>query len=122
MIPELVGRMPVITVLDELDEHMLTRILTEPKNSLVKQYKKLFELDGIELNFESEALKAIAKKAIDQKTGARGLRSIVEKILQQSMFDLPSDNEVCGLTVTEDCITEDVKPLAKIGKKKILKK
>ncbi len=122
MIPELVGRMPVITVLDELDEHMLTRILTEPKNSLVKQYKKLFELDGIELNFESEALKAIAKKAIDQKTGARGLRSIVEKILQQPMFDLPSDNEVCGLTVTEDCVTENVKPLAKIGKKKILKK
>jgi len=122
MIPELVGRMPVITVLDELDEHMLTRILTEPKNSLVKQYKKLFDLDGIELNFESEALKAIAKKAIDQKTGARGLRSIVEKILQQSMFDLPSDNEVCGLTVTEDCVTENVKPLAKIGKKKIIKK
>ena len=122
MIPELVGRMPVITVLDELDEHMLTRILTEPKNSLVKQYKKLFELDGIELNFESEALKAIAKKAIDQKTGARGLRSIVEKILQQPMFDLPSDNEVCGLTVTEDCVTENVKPLAKVGKKKILKK
>ncbi|MDE6762730.1 MAG: ATP-dependent Clp protease ATP-binding subunit ClpX [Oscillospiraceae bacterium] len=122
MIPELVGRMPVITVLDELDEGMLTRILTEPKNSLVKQYKKLFELDGIELNIEPEAMKAIARKAIEQKTGARGLRSIVEKILQQSMFDLPSDNDVCGLTVTEECVTEDVKPLAKIGKKKILKK
>ena len=122
MIPELVGRMPVIAVLDELDEQMLTRILTEPKNSLVKQYKKLFELDGIELNIEPEAMKAIARKAIDQKTGARGLRSIVEKILQQSMFDLPSDNDVCGLTVTEACVTEDVKPLVKIGKKKILKK
>ncbi|MDE5578037.1 MAG: ATP-dependent Clp protease ATP-binding subunit ClpX, partial [Oscillospiraceae bacterium] len=122
MIPELVGRMPVITVLDELDEKMLTRILTEPKNSLVKQYKKLFELDGIELTIEPEAMKAIAKKAIDQKTGARGLRSIVEKILQQSMFELPSDNDVCGLTVTEACVTDDVKPLAKIGKKKILKK
>ncbi|MDE7303238.1 MAG: ATP-dependent Clp protease ATP-binding subunit ClpX [Oscillospiraceae bacterium] len=122
MIPELVGRMPVITVLDELDEKMLTRILTEPKNSLVKQYKKLFELDGIELTIEPEAMKAIAKKAIDQKTGARGLRSIVEKILQQSMFELPSDNDVCGLTVTEECVTDDVKPLAKIGKKKILKK
>lgn len=122
MIPELVGRMPVITVLDELDEGMLTRILTEPKNSLVKQYKKLFELDGIELNIEPDAMKAIARKAIEQKTGARGLRSIVEKILQQSMFDLPSDNDVCGLTVTEACVTEGVKPLAKIGKKKILKK
>lgn len=122
MIPELVGRMPVIAVLDELDEQMLTRILTEPKNSLVKQYKKLFELDGIELNIEQEAMKAIARKAIEQKTGARGLRSIVEKILQQPMFDLPSDNDVCGLTVTEACVTEDVKPLAKIGKKKILKK
>lgn len=122
MIPELVGRLPVITVLDELDEQMLTRILVEPKNSLVKQYKKLFELDGIELNFEQQALQAIAKKAIEQKTGARGLRSIVEKILQQPMFELPSDNDVCGLTVAEDCVVNDVKPLVKIGKKKIVKK
>ncbi len=122
MIPELVGRLPVIAVLDELDEQMLTRILTEPKNSLVKQYKKLFDLDGIELNIEQSALKAIAQKALAQETGARGLRSIVEKILQQPMFELPSDNDVCGLTVTEDCVTNDVKPLVKIGKKKIVKK
>ncbi len=122
IIPELVGRLPVIAVLDELDEQMLTRILTEPKNSLVKQYKKLFEIDGIELTVEQSALKAIAQKAIEQKTGARGLRSIVEKILQQPMFELPSDNDVCGLTVTEDCVTNDVKPLVKIGKKKIVKK
>jgi len=122
MIPELVGRLPVIAVLDELDENMLMRILTEPKNSLVKQYKKLFELDGMELNIEQAALKAIAKKAIEQKTGARGLRSIVEGILQQPMFELPSDDDVCGVTVTEDCVINGVKPLAKIGKKKILKK
>ncbi len=122
IIPELVGRLPVIAVLDELDEQMLTRILTEPKNSLVKQYKKLFEIDGITLTVEQSALKAIAQKAIEQKTGARGLRSIVEKILQQPMFELPSDNDVCGLTVTEDCVTNDVKPLVKIGKKKIVKK
>lgn len=122
IIPELVGRLPVIAVLDELDEQMLTRILTEPKNSLVKQYKKLFEIDGINLTVEQPALKAIAQKAIEQKTGARGLRSIVEKILQQPMFELPSDNDVCGLTVTEDCVTDGVKPLVKIGKKKIVKK
>ncbi|MGN0675438.1 MAG: ATP-dependent Clp protease ATP-binding subunit ClpX [Oscillospiraceae bacterium] len=122
MVPEFVGRMPVIAVLDELDEESLVKILIEPKNSLVKQYKKLFELDGIELNFEQSALKAIAQKAISQNTGARGLRSIVEKILQQSMFELPSDSDVCGLTVTESCVLNDEKPKVKIGKKKVIKK
>ena len=108
--------------MDELDEESLVRILLEPKNSLIKQYKKLFELDGIELNFEPLALKAIAQQAISQKTGARGLRSIVEKILQQSMFELPSDNEVCGVTVTEDTVLKSEKPQIKIGKKKTVKK
>ena len=122
MVPEFVGRMPVIAVLDELDEESLIRILSEPKNSLIKQYKKLFELDGIELTFEEQALKAIAQKAIAQNTGARGLRSIVEKILQQPMFELPSDNDVCGLVVTEACVTNDEKPQIKIGKKKAVKK
>ncbi len=122
MVPEFVGRMPVIAVLDELDEESLVKILIEPKNSLVKQYKKLFELDGIELNFEQSALKAIAQKAISQNTGARGLRSIVEKILQQSMFELPSDSDVCGLTVSESCVLNDEKPTVKIGKKKVIKK
>ncbi|MCH5193091.1 MAG: ATP-dependent Clp protease ATP-binding subunit ClpX [Oscillospiraceae bacterium] len=122
MVPEFVGRMPVIAVLDELDEESLVRILCEPKNSLVKQYKKLFELDGIELEFEQDSLKAIAKKAIEQETGARGLRSIVEKILQQYMFELPSEADVCGLTVTEDCVLNDAKPVIKKGKKKSLKK
>ena len=122
MVPEFVGRLPVIAVLDELDEDSLVRILLEPKNSLIKQYKKLFELDGIELNFEPLALKAIANQAISQKTGARGLRSIVEKILQQSMFELPSDNDVCGITVTEECVINNEKPKVKIGKKKTSKK
>ena len=122
MVPEFVGRMPVIAVLDELDEDALVEILMKPKNSLVKQYKKLFELDGIELNFEDNALRAIAKRAIEQNTGARGLRSIVEKILQQHMFELPSVNDICGLTVTEDCVLKDEKPLLQKGKKKNYKK
>lgn len=122
MVPEFVGRMPVIAVLDELDEDSLVRILSEPKNSLVKQYKRLFELDGIELNFESDSLRAIAKEAIDQGTGARGLRSIVEKILQKYMFELPSNNDICGLTVTADCVSENEKPVLQSGKRKFLKK
>lgn len=122
MVPEFVGRLPVIAVLDELDEDSLVRILLEPKNSLIKQYKKLFELDGIELNFEPLALRAIAKKAIEQETGARGLRSIVEKILQKPMFELPSDNDVCSVNVTESCVINDEPPQIKVGKKKTAKK
>lgn len=118
MVPEFVGRMPIIAVLDELDEESLIKILTEPKNSLVKQYKKLFQLDGIELEFEPNALKAIAKKAIDQGTGARGLRSIVEKILQKSMFELPSSSGVSGLTVNEDCVNGNSEPVATQADKK----
>ncbi len=122
MVPEFVGRMPVIAVLDELDEDSLVEILVKPKNSLVKQYKKLFELDGIELEFENDALRAIAKKAIEQNTGARGLRSIVEKILQKYMFELPSSSDVCGLTVTKDCVSGDSEPIVRKGKKKMVKK
>ncbi|MCM1329249.1 MAG: ATP-dependent Clp protease ATP-binding subunit ClpX [Ruminococcus sp.] len=110
MVPEFVGRMPIIAVLDELDEESLIKILTEPKNSLVKQYKRLFQLDGISLEFEQDALTAIAKKAIDQGTGARGLRSIVEKILQKPMFELPSTSGVSGLTVNEDCVNGTSEP------------
>lgn len=121
MVPEFVGRMPIIAVLDELDEESLIKILTEPKNSLVKQYKKLFQLDGIKLDFESDALKAIAKKAIDQGTGARGLRSIVEKILQKSMFELPSSSGVSGLTVNEDCVNGSTEPVVTQADKKLFK-
>lgn len=111
MVPEFVGRMPIIAVLDELDEESLIKILTEPKNSLVKQYKRLFQLDGIDLEFEQNALSAIAKKAIDQGTGARGLRSIVEKILQKPMFELPSVNGISGLTVNEKCVNGNAEPI-----------
>lgn len=121
MVPEFVGRMPIIAVLDELDEESLIKILTEPKNSLVKQYKKLFQLDGIELEFEPDALKAIAKKAIDQGTGARGLRSIVEKILQKPMFELPSSSGVSGLTVNEDCVAGNTEPVITQADKKRFK-
>lgn len=110
MVPEFVGRMPIIAVLDELDKESLIKILTEPKNSLVKQYKRLFELDGIELEFEEAALQSIAQKAIDQGTGARGLRSIVEKLLQKSMFELPSKKGICGLVVTEGCVLNGEEP------------
>lgn len=121
IVPELVGRLPVITVLDELDEDSLVRILQEPKNALVKQYKKLFEMDGIELEFDESALKAIAHKAIDKDTGARGLRAIVEKILMPVMFEVPSQTDVWGVTVTEACVNDGEKPEIKTGKKPAVK-
>ena len=110
MVPEIVGRLPVISVLEELDEPALIRILTEPKNSLVKQYTKLFDMDGIKLRFEDEALDAIAKKAIEQNTGARGLRAIVEGILLDTMFSAPSDDDIAEVVVTAACVGGDVKP------------
>lgn len=122
MVPELVGRLPVITVLDELDEAALVRILSEPKNALVKQYQKLFELDGIELVFDDAALTAIAEKAIKQKTGARGLRAIVEGLLQDTMFTAPSDENIVKVTITEACVTEGAKPLIATGTKPAQKK
>ncbi|MGN0613430.1 MAG: ATP-dependent Clp protease ATP-binding subunit ClpX [Porcipelethomonas sp.] len=104
IVPELVGRLPIITVLDELDEEALISILTEPKNALLKQYKKLFGYDDIELHVDDEALTEIAKKAIAQKTGARGLRAIIEEILMQPMFDAPSDPDITGVTITADSV------------------
>ena len=97
----MIGRLPVITVLEELDENALIRILTEPKNALLKQYKKLFELDNVELKVNDDALVSIAKKAIEQKTGARGLRSIIENILMKVMFETPSDSEVSAVIITK---------------------
>ncbi len=111
LVPELVGRLPVITVLDELDEDALVRILSEPKNALIKQYKKLFKIDNIDLVFTEEAKRAIAQKALKQKTGARGLRSIVEQLLTNLMYECPSDDTVAAITITEKCITEDAMPL-----------
>ncbi len=111
MVPELVGRLPVITALDELDEDALVKILTEPKNALVKQYVKLFGYDDVKLEVEESALIEIAKKAIAQKTGARGLRSIMESILMESMFNLPSYGNIAKVTITKECVTDGSAPI-----------
>ena len=100
LIPELVGRLPIIATLTGLDRETLVRILTEPKNSLVKQYKKLFELEGVQLDFEPDALELIAERAIERKTGARGLRAIMEEVLDGVMFDSPSDQTITRIGVT----------------------
>ena len=110
IIPEMVGRLPVITTLENLDKAALVRVLTEPKNSLVKQYQKLFSLDGVNLQFTDGALSAIAQKAIDRKTGARGLRSIMEETLEKLMFELPSDETIEVVVVGEECVTEGAQP------------
>ncbi len=104
LIPELVGRIPVIATLDALDEDALVRILREPKNSLIKQYKKLFLLDDIQIEFEEGALRAVARKAIERNTGARGLRGIMEELLGNLMFESPSDGTVAHIVVTEDMV------------------
>lgn len=104
LIPELVGRLPIIVTLDNLDEDALVRIITEPKNALLKQYQKLFALDGIELEFEHEACLAIAHLAVERKTGARGLRAIIEGIMLRPMYDLPSDPTVKKIIVTADYV------------------
>ncbi len=120
IVPELVGRLPLITVLDELDEQALVKILTEPKNALVKQYEKLFDYDNIEFEIEPDALSEIAKKAIAQKTGARGLRSIVEGALMETMFEAPS-NDVVKVTVNKECIISGAKPILKTETSKLKK-
>lgn len=122
MVPELVGRMPIITVLDELDEQALVKILTEPKNALIKQYRKLFEYDDIELVVEDDALIEIAKKTIAQKTGARGLRSIVERILMRVMFDAPTTGDVKKVTITADCVINNSEPVIEYKSKKSAEK
>ena len=110
IIPELVGRLPVIAALDGLDEDALVRILTEPKNSLINQYKKLFQLDKVELEFEPDALRAIAKKTIEHHTGARGLRSVVERILTKLMYEVPSDYTIEKVTITADTVLNSAQP------------
>jgi len=111
LIPELVGRLPVIVGLEGLDVDALVRILKEPKNSLVKQYKKLLELDGVELVFDDEALQAIAEKAIKRNTGARGLRSIIEETMTGLMFELPSREGVTKVTITKGCVDGTSEPV-----------
>ncbi len=111
LIPELVGRLPVAVHLSDLDEESLVRILEEPKNALVKQYRKMFELEGIGLTFDKEALSTIAKKTLDRGTGARGLRSVIEDFMRDVMFEVPSRTDVREVVVTSDCVDKSVPPL-----------
>ncbi|MDD7357601.1 ATP-dependent Clp protease ATP-binding subunit ClpX [Eubacterium coprostanoligenes] len=111
LIPELIGRIPVLTVLDELDKEALVKIMTEPKNSIVKQYTKLFEMDNVELEFEPGALEAMADITLERKTGARGLRSVFESVLGDLMFSVPSDCSIEKIVVTEDSVRNSTQPL-----------
>jgi ATP-dependent Clp protease ATP-binding subunit ClpX len=111
LIPELVGRLPVVVALDELDEEALVEILKEPKNALVKQYQKMVELEEIRLKFEPDALRAIARKAIDRGTGARGLRAIIEDLMLDIMFEIPSREDVTEVVITEECVEKKTAPI-----------
>ena len=111
LIPELVGRLPVITTLEELDREALIKVLTEPKNSILKQYQALFDIDGVELQFEQEALEAVADKTLEKKTGARGLRSILEDVLMPVMYTVPSDETVSLVRITAPCVTDNDVPI-----------
>src|SRR5690606_38966496 len=110
LIPEFIGRLPMVVALDALDEDALVRILVEPKNALVKQYQKFFEMDGVELEFTEGALRAIARKALERKTGARGLRSIIENRLMDVMFEIPSRSDVQKCIIDESCVLRGEPP------------
>ncbi|MEG6614901.1 ATP-dependent Clp protease ATP-binding subunit ClpX [Peptococcaceae bacterium 1198_IL3148] len=118
LIPEFVGRLPVIVTLEALDEDALVRILTEPKNALTKQYDKLFELDGVQLEIQPEALQAVAKEAIKRNTGARGLRAILEEVMLDIMYDIPSRTDIKKVVITKDCILKKEAPIIISAKKK----
>jgi|TARA_Y100000816_G_scaffold287467_1_gene270245 ATP-dependent Clp protease ATP-binding subunit ClpX len=117
LIPEFIGRMPIIATLDDLDEKSLIKILQEPKNSLIKQYQRLFEFENVELEFKPEAISEIAKKAISKKTGARGLRSILENILLKTMFELPDMEDVIKVTIDKSAVKGVTEPIITYGKK-----
>jgi len=110
LIPEFVGRLPILVTLESLDRDALIQILTKPKNALVKQYKKLFELDDVKLDFDEKSLNAIADEAISRQTGARGLRAIIEDIMNEVMYEIPSDNRITKVTITEDAIKDKKEP------------
>ena len=115
IIPELVGRLPVIASLDGLKEEDLVRILTEPKNALCKQYQTLLAYDHVQLDFDDKALQAIARKAIERKIGARGLRAVMESILTKVMYEIPSDPTITRVCITEDCVNGKGEPLIQRG-------
>ena len=122
LIPEFVGRLPIVTTLEELDKEALISILTKPKNALVKQYKKLLAMDGVDLEFKPESVEAIVEKAIERKTGARGLRSIIEEIMRDIMFDIPSNPKIEKCIVTKETVDEKTKPEIIINESKEPKK
>ena len=122
LIPEFVGRLPIIATLRELDKDALINIVTEPKNALTKQYKKLLELDGVELEFEQEALESIVDKAIERNTGARGLRSIIEDIMRDIMFDIPTNPKIEKCIITKDTVEKKTGPQLIINENKVTKR
>ncbi|MDI9505990.1 MAG: ATP-dependent Clp protease ATP-binding subunit ClpX [Candidatus Excrementavichristensenella sp.] len=115
LIPEFIGRLPVLVTLSQLDEDALVRILSEPKNALVKQYQKLLEMDGVALEFTEDALRAIAQKALSRKSGARGLRAIIEEVMLDTMYSLPSQDSVKKCIITKESVTEKVQPTLLVG-------
>ncbi len=110
LIPEFIGRLPIIATLKDLDRNALVKIATEPKNALVKQYQKLLEMDNVELEFTQDALEAIVDKAIERKTGARGLRSIIEEIMRDIMFEIPSQENVEKCIISKETVLDKAKP------------
>jgi ATP-dependent Clp protease ATP-binding subunit ClpX len=110
LIPEFIGRLPLIASVNKLDNEALVQILTEPRNALVKQYQKLFEIDGVELEFTDDAITAIADKAMERGTGARGLRAIIEEVLLNVMYDVPSREDVAKVVVTGEVVSDNVNP------------
>ena len=122
LIPEFVGRLPIVTTLEELDKDALINILTKPKNALVKQYKKLLAMDDVELAFEDDAIEAIVDKAIERKTGARGLRSIIEEIMRDIMYDIPSNEKIEKCIVTKETVEGTAKPEVIINENKEVKR
>lgn len=122
LIPEFIGRLPIVATLRELDKEALIKILVEPKNALVKQYQKLFQIDGVELSFEQEALEAIVDKAIERKTGARGLRSIIEEIMRDIMYEIPSNPNIEKCIITKDTVLNNAGPETVINEEKTIRK
>ena len=118
LIPEFIGRLPITATLEDLDEKSLVKILLEPKNSLIKQYKELFKLEGVKLTFKDNAIKDIAVKAINKKTGARGLRSILESILLKTMFDLPGQNNIDEVIIDSGTVKGHSQPIIVHSKNK----
>jgi ATP-dependent Clp protease ATP-binding subunit ClpX len=110
LIPEFIGRLPVITTVTPLDRTALVAILSEPRNALIKQYQRMFEIDGVELEFTPEAVEAVAEQALLRGTGARGLRAIMEEVLQPVMFDVPSENDIARVVITREVVLDNVNP------------